>query len=207
MSARVKICGLKTPEAMTAAIEEGADFVGLVFHPASPRHVDIEVAAYLASYVPETTKIVGLFVDPSDKILTETLENVRLDMIQLHGSETAGRIADIKTKFIRPVIKALAITSPQDVVGIAPYEAEADWILLDSRGGGTGKSFDWAWLDGAVFTKPWMLAGGLKAGIVGGAIKRLHPDAVDVSSGVESARGAKDPEKIRAFIRAVRAAV
>lgn len=201
MSTLVKICGLKTPDAMTAALEEGADFVGLVFHPASPRHVEIEVAAYLASYVPETTKIVGLFVDPGDKLLTEILGNVRLDMIQVHGGETPERIADIKNKFGKAIIKSLSITSPEDVAGIGAYEAAADWILLDSSGGGTGKSFDWKLLDGVTFAKPWMLAGGLTPGIVGGAIRRLRPGAVDVSSGVESTRGVKDPEKIRAFIR------
>ena len=207
MSTLVKICGLKTPEAMTAALEEGADFVGLVFHPASPRHVETEVAAYLASYVPGTTKIVGLFVDPSDKMLAEILGNVRLDMIQVHGSETTERIADIKTKTGKPVIKAISIATPEDVAGIPAYEEAADWILLDSKGGGTGKSFDWKLLDGVTFTKPWMLAGGLTPGIVGGAIKRLHPDAVDVSSGVEASRGVKDPDKIRAFIRTAKAAV
>lgn len=207
MSTKVKICGLKTPDAMTAALEEGADFVGLVFHPPSPRHVEIEIAAYLASYVPDTTKIVGLFVDPSDKTLAEILANVRIDMIQIHGGETPERIADIKAKFGRPVIKSLGISSAEDVAGIGKYEEAADWILLDSSGGGTGKSFDWKLLDGASFTKPWMLAGGLTPGIVGGAIKRLHPDAVDVSSGVESTRGVKDPDKIRAFIRTAKAAI
>lgn len=203
----VKICGLKTPDTLTAALEGGADFVGLVFHEPSPRHVDIEVAAYLASYIPESVKIVGLFVDPSDRILTEILGNVRIDMVQLHGNENPERIADIKRKFGRPVIKAFSIASPEDIAGIAAYEDVADWLMLDSRGGGTGKSFDWKLLDGAVFTKPWMLAGGLTPGIVGGAIKRLKPAAVDVSSGVESSRGVKDADKIRAFITAAKNAL
>lgn len=204
---QVKICGLKTPDATTAALEGGADFVGLVFHPPSPRHVELEVAAYLASYVPDSVKVVGLFVDPSDKILAEILGNVRIDMIQLHGAESPERIADIKSKFGKPVIKALSIASPEDVAGIAAFEAAADWMLLDSRGGGSGKSFDWALLDGATFAKPWMLAGGLTPNIVKGAIHRLKPTAVDVSSGVESTRGVKDVEKIRAFIKAAKAAL
>lgn len=203
----VKICGLKTPDAMTAALEGGADFVGLVFHESSPRHVDIEVASYLASYVPDSVKTVGLFVDPDDKKLEEILANVRLDMIQLHGRETPTRIAGIKTKFGKPVIKGLSIMSPEDVAGIAAYEEAADWLLLDSRGGGTGKSFDWALLDNAAFVRPWMLAGGLTPGIVSGAIKRLKPVAVDVSSGVERARGVKDPDKIRAFLKAAKDAL
>jgi phosphoribosylanthranilate isomerase len=204
MSTFVKICGITTPEAMTAALEAGADFVGLVFHPASPRNVSIEVAAYLSSYVPDSVKVVGLFVDPGDKMLTETLENVRIDLIQLHGNETLERVLDIKTKFGKPIIKALPITTAEDVTGIKAFEAIADWVLLDSRGGGTGKSFDWKLLDGVVFNKPWMLAGGLTPGIVSGAIKRLHPIAVDVSSGVEALRGVKDPAKIRAFIEAAK---
>ena len=206
MNMLVKICGLSTPDTMTAALEAGADFVGLVFHPTSPRCVTIEVATYLSSYVPDTVKTVGLFVDPGDRVLSETLENVRIDMIQLHGNETPDRIADIKTKFAKPVIKALPIVTAEDVAGIKTYEAVADWILLDSRGGGTGKSFDWKLLDGISFTKPWMLAGGLTPGIVGGAIKRLHPTCVDVSSGVEATKGIKDPAKIRAFIEAAKAA-
>ena len=128
-------------------------------------------------------------------------------MIQVHGGETPQRIADIKTKFGKPVIKSLGISSAEDVVRIKDYEEAADWVLLDSSGGGTGKSFDWKLLEGVTFTKPWMLAGGLTPGIVGGAIKRLHPDAVDVSSGVESTRGVKDPEKIRAFVRTAKAAL
>ena len=203
----VKICGLKTPDAMTAALEGGADFVGLVFHAPSPRHVEIEVAAYLASYVPDSVKVVGLFVDPGDKMLAEILANVRLDMIQLHGSENPERVADIKAKFAKPVIKALSIASPEDVTGIGAYEEVADWVMLDSRGGGTGKSFDWKLLDGETFTKPWMLAGGLTPGIVGGAIKRLKPTAVDVSSGVEISRGVKDEGKIHAFIKAAKDAL
>ncbi len=203
----VKICGLKTPDAMTAALEDGADFVGLVFHDPSPRHVEIEVAAYLASYVPDSVKVVGLFVDPDDRKLEEILANVRLDMIQLHGTESPTRVAEIKAKSGKPVIKALSIASPEDVAGITAYEEAADWTLLDSRGGGTGKSFDWALLDGMTFEKPWMLAGGLTPNIVKGAIHRLKPTAVDVSSGVESSRGVKDVDIIRSFIKAAKTAL
>ncbi len=206
MSTKVKICGLSTPETVTAAIEAGADFLGFVFHSSSPRFIETEVAAYLTSYVPQNIKTVGLFVDPADDILRDTLENVRLDMIQLHGGETPARILDIKTKFGRPVIKALSIKNNEDVGKIAGFETAADWILLDSSTGGTGKSFDWSLLEGFTFSKPWMLAGGLTAGIVRGAIARLHPDAVDVSSGVESTRGVKDSAKIRAFIQNARLA-
>lgn len=214
-SPKIKICGLSTPDAMTAALEGGpgygADFVGLVFHPASPRHVEIEVAAYLASYVPDAVKVVGLFVSPDDQTLDQILKNVRLDMIQLHGNETPDRVAEIKNKYARPVIKALSITAPADVSATRLYKGAADWLLLDAKGtaempGGGGRVFDWALLDHFKSPCPWLLAGGLTPENVMDAITRTRPSAVDVSSGVESMRGIKDPAKIRAFIRAIRGA-
>jgi phosphoribosylanthranilate isomerase len=197
----VKICGLKTPETITAAIEGGADFIGLVFHKPSPRHVDIEVAAYLVSYMPPTVKTVGLFVDPNDRKLENILSNVRLDMIQLHGQEPPERVAAIKAKFQRPIIKALGVDNLSQVKA---QEAAADWIMIDAPGGGGGGApFDWAALQGFSCTKPWMLAGGLTTENVGEAIRRTKPNAVDVSSGVESTRGVKDPAKIRSFLEVV----
>lgn len=204
MRVRVKICGLKTPDALTAAIKGGADFIGFVFHPASPRHVEIEVATYLAHYVPPSVKICALFVDPADTDLSPVLSACRVDMIQLHGNETPERVAAIRAYSGKPVMKALPVAAPADVAAIAAYEDVCDWILLDTPGGGTGQAFDWALLDGFAPKKPWMLAGGLTPETVGGAIRRLRPDAVDVSSGVESARGVKDPAKIRAFLDAVK---
>ncbi|HEU4838449.1 MAG TPA: phosphoribosylanthranilate isomerase [Micavibrio sp.] len=211
MTTQVKICGLKTPAAMTAALEEEADFVGLVFHPASPRHLEIEIAAYLADYVPDSVKVCGLFVDPPDDILTRTLENVRIDMIQLHGHESPERTDEIRQVFKKPVIKALSLSSHSDLTPVDRYQA-ADWLLLDAKGtaeipGGTGRVFDWSILNGFERAGPWMLAGGLTPENVGEAISLLRPNAVDVSSGVESARGVKDPDKIRAFLRAARTAV
>lgn len=197
----VKICGLKTPDAMTAALEGGADFVGLVFHEPSPRHIEIEIAAYLASYVPESVTTVALLVDPDDKKLADILSAVRIDMIQLHGTETPGRVAEIGRRTGKPVIKALGIG---DLSKSRAYEEYADWLLIDSPGGGTGQAFDWSKLEGFAPSKPWMLAGGLNAGNVAGAINSLHPTAVDVSSGVESAHGVKDPAKIRTFLATAR---
>jgi phosphoribosylanthranilate isomerase len=211
MTTKVKICGLKTPETMTAALENGADFVGLVFHPASPRHLEIEVAAYLAGYVPDSVKVCGLFVDPPDDVLTRTLENVRIDIIQLHGRESPERTDEIRRGYRKPVMKALSLSGHSDRAAVDRYQA-ADWLLLDAQGtaempGGTGRVFDWSILDGFERAGPWMLAGGLTPENVGQAISLLRPDAVDVSSGVESARGVKDPDKIRAFLRAAKAAV
>lgn len=205
---KIKICGIKTPDAMTAALESGADFVGLVFYPPSPRFVEVEVAAYLASYVPDHVIVTGLFVDPDDALLEETLRHVRLDAIQLHGSESPERVAEIKTRFKKPVIKALSIASSQDVATTAQYDGIADWLLLDAKGtadmpGGGGVVFDWPLLEGFTTKTPWLLAGGLTPDNVAQAVQMTRPHGVDVSSGVESSRGVKDPAKIHAFIETV----
>ncbi len=210
MTTQVKICGLKTPDAMMAALE-AADFVGLVFHPPSPRHVDIEVASYLSSYVPDRVMICGLFVDPDDQKLDKILSNVRIDMIQLHGNETPDRVAAIKQATGKRVMKALSIENAASLSQIPAYEAVADWLLLDAKGtdtmpGGGGIAFDWSLLDSFRPSRPWMLAGGLTPENVGSAIRRLKPTAVDVSSGVESSRGVKVPDKIRLFLDSAKSA-
>lgn len=208
MVVSVKICGLKTPDAMTAALESGADFVGLNFYPPSPRYVDIEVAAYIAAYVPNKTKIVGLFVDPDDVTLQNTLNNVRLDIIQLHGSETPERVKEIRETFNLPVMKIIPVTGKESLESAAAFESAADWLMFDAKGdklpGGNGIAFDWTILKDRTFKKPWMLAGGLTADNVAEALSILSPTAVDVSSGVESAPGVKDPDKIRNFIAKTR---
>lgn len=130
---KIKICGITEPVGLTAAIEAGADFIGFVFHPASPRFLDIEVAAQLARYVPERVKIVGLFVNPDDALLGQVLDNVRLDMIQLHGDESLERVQEVKARFNVPVMKALPVATEQDLEQIASYELVADWLLLDSK--------------------------------------------------------------------------
>lgn len=208
MMPKVKICGLSTPDTLEAAITAGADFVGFVFHPPSPRHLEIEVAAYLSSYVPAGVSIVGLFVDSPDDVLRRTLENVRLDIIQLHGNETPARVAEIKAAFGKPVMKALPVSSRDDVKASNVYAA-ADWLLFDAVGaadmpGGNGLPFDWTLLEDFQSPRPYMLAGGLTPQNVAEAVKRLSPPAVDVSSGIESARGVKDADKIRAFIKAAK---
>lgn len=208
---QVKICGLKTPDAMTAAMEGGADFIGLVFHDASPRNLEIEVASYLSSYVPERIQVCALLVDPDDKKLSTILSTVRVDMIQLHGNETPERVRAIKAGFGKKVMKAISISTPNDLEQIGLYAPHCDWLLLDAKGtsempGGTGHSFDWSLLEGVTIPVPWMLAGGLTPENVADAIHRLRPDAVDVSSGVESTRGVKDEGKIRAFLAAAKSA-
>lgn len=205
----VKICGISTPDAMTAAIEGGARYVGLVFYPKSPRNVDLEIAGYLARYVPTTVRSVGLFVDPSNEQLERVISSVQLDMIQLHGHESAGRVAEIKSKFGLPIIKALPVSQKSDLDQVEGYEVSADMMLFDAKPapdddlpGGNGLAFDWAILKEYQGKKPWFLAGGLTPDNVREAITLLSPPAVDVSSGVENETGVKDIEKIKLFLNA-----
>lgn len=208
----VKICGLKTQDALDAAVESGARFVGFVFYPRSPRAISPEKAADLIGTLPENVKTVGLFVDPTDKDIKKTLEETPLDMIQLHGSESSPRLREIRHAFSLPIIKAIRIGSTKDLDEALTYQENTDWLLFDTKisdnalPGGAGQTFDWSLLEKYDFERPWMLAGGLSETNVGRAIKQLNPRAVDVSSGVESSPGVKDSAKIKAFIEAVKAA-
>lgn len=208
---KIKICGLSTPETITAAIENKADFIGFVFYDPSPRHLEIETAKYLSSQVPDTVKTVGLFVNPDDDYLTQVLNEVPLDFIQLHGHETSERALEIKEKFKRPIIKSFPISSKKDLSAIKDFDGIANWLLFDAKPetlpGGNGKSFDWNILKDFRSNTPWMLAGGLNPDNVTSAIRILNPDAVDVSSGVETAtQGEKDTNKIHSFILAAKKA-
>ena len=207
---KVKICGLSEPNTLTATIEAGADFIGFVFYEPSPRHIEIEVAKYLSSFVPSNVQMVGLFVNPSDEMLTNVLHNVPLTMIQLHGEETPTRVTEIKDKFKLPVIKALPISTADDLKRIKPYEDVADWLLFDAKPeslpGGNGVAFDWNILKDYQGSKPWMLAGGITPDNISSALEILTPDALDVSSGVEGAKGIKDADKIRSFISMAKSA-
>jgi len=210
MRTQVKICGIREPRAQQAAVEGGARFIGFVFYPASPRYVSRDTAKELALMLPTGVKAVGLFVDSTDEELAHILGHVQLDMIQLHGKETPERVAEIKARFAMPVIKAISVSQAQDLKNAARYGAVVDWLLFDTKApagslpGGTGQSFDWSLLQGQSFDKPWMLSGGLNVENVQEALHRLSPAAVDVSSGVERVRGVKDPDKIKAFLGAVK---
>lgn len=211
MTIQTKICGIKTPEALNAAIEGGARFIGFVFYPPSPRHVAIDTAKELSLMLPTGVRSVALFVDPSDEELEHVLGHVPIDMIQLHADESPSRVAEIKEKFALPVIKAFPVRDAEDIRCADAYMDVADWLLFDAKSvepnmhGGTGQSFDWNLLKGKTFSKPWMLSGGLTPENVGDALGVLSPNAVDVSSGVEVTRGVKDDVKIRAFLTAVNA--
>jgi len=209
---KVKICGLSTPEAVTASIEHGADFIGFVSYPPSPRHVDLEVAQYLASFIPDYVEIVGLFVNPTDKDLHDFIQAVPLNIIQLHGDETPVRVAEIRERFGLPVMKAISIAQKSDIEKVKEYTNHCDWLLFDARGealpGGNGVAFDWRILQDFTVPKPWMLAGGLNSENVTEALSILKPDAVDVSSGVEQklegGKPAKDTKKIVSFLNTVK---
>ncbi|MBS0239378.1 MAG: phosphoribosylanthranilate isomerase [Proteobacteria bacterium] len=213
MVTRAKICGITTSEALDAAISGGAEYIGLVFFPKSPRHLDIAKAKGLAERARGKARIVALTVDADDAALREIVEEVAPDILQLHGKEAPSRVASIKKQFGREVIKAIAVATADDVAQARGYADVADLILFDAKAppgaplpGGNGRTFDWHALDGVAETLPFMLSGGLGPDNVADAIALTHPLAVDVSSGVESAPGIKDPEQIRRFLLAVKAA-
>ena len=210
MSVQTKICGIKTPVALRTACDAGVRYLGFVFYPPSPRHVEIDTARELALMVPTGIRAVGLFVDPDDAQLEAVLGKVQLDMIQLHGDETVERCRNIKDRFNVPLIKAFRVGSADDLLLIERYRDVSDMYLFDARPadatlpGGTGHAFDWSLMEGMTLSKPWMLSGGLDANNVSEALSILLPDAVDVSSGVEVERGVKDEAKIKAFLEAVK---
>jgi phosphoribosylanthranilate isomerase len=207
----IKICGIKTPDILSVASGAGARFAGFVFVPQSPRYIHPEQARLLSRQLPTGLRSVGLFTNPTDEELSHILGSVSLDFIQLHGDESPARVQAIKSRFHIPIIKAFAISSPDDVQQIMTYQPFIDWILCDAKApptssiaGGNGVAFDWMILKDKKFDRPWMLSGGLTAENVKEALSILTPDAVDVSSGVESSRGVKDAQKIRDFIAAVK---
>lgn len=207
--AQVKICGVRRPDHVVAASEAGARFIGFVFYPKSPRAVSAAEATMLAGHVPAGIARVGLFVDPDDGVLGETLRQVPLDIIQLHGSESPDRVAAIKALTGLPVMKAVGLSGPGDLPALTDYGLVADMLLVDAKParqtdlpGGNGLSFDWRLLVGRKWLRPWMLAGGLTPQNVAEAIRLTGAPAVDVSSGVETEPGDKDMALIRAFIAA-----
>jgi phosphoribosylanthranilate isomerase len=212
MSLTVKICGLSTPETLDTALQAGADMVGFVFFPRSPRHISLGTAQELGRQVKGRALKVALTVDADDATLANIVETLRPDILQLHGKETVARLRDIKQAFGVPLMKVLALESAADLAPLAGHAAVADRILFDARApkgatrpGGLGAVFDWHVLENLDLKLPFMVSGGLTADNVAEAVRITRAGGVDVSSGVERAPGTKDPEMIRAFIRAARA--
>jgi phosphoribosylanthranilate isomerase len=213
MTLVVKICGLSTLETLDVALEAGADMVGFVFFPPSPRHIDFAAAVELGKRVAGRARKVALSVDADDDWLHAAVAALQPDLLQLHGRETAERVASVRKRFRIPIIKALPIASRADLRAVDEYASVADQLLFDARApqgatrpGGLGRNFDWRLLEAIDVGVPFILSGGLDATNVAEALRITRAGTVDVSSGVERKPGEKDPVKIRAFIAAARSA-
>lgn len=209
----VKICGITTMTAMDTALDAGADMVGVVFFARSPRNVSLATACTLAGRTCGRAGVVALTVDPGDDFLREVMANLKPDMLQLHGHETPERVADIRKRFKVRVMKAIGVAEAADLDAVPAYASVSDMLLVDAKPprtadalpGGNGLPFDWRLVAGLDPGRPVMLSGGLDPGNVADAIRLTRLSGVDVSSGVESRPGVKDPDKIRAFVAAARA--
>ncbi|WP_374513075.1 phosphoribosylanthranilate isomerase [Brevundimonas sp.] len=213
MSVLAKICGLTTPETLDAALAGGAAFVGAVSFPKSPRHLDLIAAAALFERARGRVKVVAVTVDADDRLLTEIALILKPDLIQLHGSETPEQAARARLLTGAGIIKALPVRTGDDLGAAAAFEPVVDWLMFDAKPpegadlpGGVGATFDWSLLAGRRFGKPWFLAGGLSPDNLAEAVRITGAPAVDVSSGVESAPGVKDPVRIAAFLQAATSA-
>jgi phosphoribosylanthranilate isomerase len=213
MSLDIKICGLKTDAALAAALAGGASHVGFIFFPKSPRYVEPAEAGRLRQAAAGSAKAVAVTVDADDSFLDAIVSAMKPDMLQLHGRESPARVAELKARHGLPVMKAFPLQTAVDLDAVLPYQGVADRFLFDARPpagselpGGNGLAFDWTILAGLDPDIDYMLSGGLNAANVGEALRRAGPPGIDVSSGVESAPGVKQPALIEAFFRAVRSA-
>jgi len=211
--AKAKICGLSTPEAVAAALEGGAAYLGFMFFERSPRNVTPEAAARLAAPARGPAKIVAVTVDPDDAALDHIMAQLKPDLIQLHGRETPARAAAVAQRTGAGVIKVLHVSEAADFDAAGPYEGAAQHLMFEARPpresdrpGGLGVSFDWSLAAGRRYARPWFLAGGLDPWNVAEAISQSGAPLLDVSSGVERGPGVKDPALISAFLEAVRRA-
>ena len=212
MSLSVKICGLSTAETVEAAVSAGADYVGFVFFPKSPRNVTPSRAADLAQAVPDRVRRCGLFVDPDEALLDQVLRSVPLDILQLHGAEPPARCAALRERYRRPVMKAVSIATAEDVARAQSWIGSVDLLLFDAKPpktadalpGGNGVAFDWRLLADRSWPVPWMLSGGLNPGNLHEAVRTTRAPAVDVSSGVETSPGIKSATLIREFLQIAR---
>jgi phosphoribosylanthranilate isomerase len=214
MSETIKICGLSTRDSVDAALDAGADMIGLVRYERSPRHVSLEVGRALSQAAKGRAVVVALTVDPDDAELDAIMQDLAPDLLQLHGHESPARVAEIRARAGIPVMKAIGIADEVDLAAIPAYAAVSDRLLLDAKPprdagalpGGNGLAFDWRLIDALDPGLDFMLSGGLNPENVAEAAALANVSGIDVSSGVESAPGVKDPERIAAFVHAARAA-
>lgn len=211
MAVLVKICGINSAEAADAALRAGADFVGLVFHPKSPRHVSAEQARSLAQRLRGRVRLTALLVDPRDDEISYVMTHAVPDFLQLHGNETPARVSQIRQTFGIPIIKVLSVAEPGDFANLQAQEDAADMMMFDAkppanatRAGGNGVAFDWQMIRTQKISRPWFLAGGLTPENVGRAIAASDAPGVDASSGLETAPGVKSAELIEQFVAAAR---
>ena len=212
MSLAAKICGINSPDALEAAVDGGARYVGFVFYAPSPRFITPEQAVMIAAPAPADVKKVGLFVDAEDGAIQATLDACPLDMLQFHGAESPERVMEAKKTFGLPVIKAIKLAGPDDLFRAGDYLGSADMLLFDAKPpddlegalpGGNALAFDWELLSGAQWPCPWLLSGGLNTDNLAEAVEITGTGMVDVSSGVEDTPGHKDPARITAFLETV----
>lgn len=207
---KIKICGLTSFDAVRSAVKSGADYIGFIFYPRSPRHLAPHIATGLGRHIPDNIKKVAVMVDPTDDDIDLLFRGFMPDLIQCHGNETVARIKAIKTKYKLPIIKAIKVKSSDDVAKGNAYAEVADMLLFDAKApskalpGGNGISFDWTLLKMREFDVPWFLSGGLNIGNVIEAIETTGVRALDASSSLESEPGKKDPELIKLFIEKIR---
>ncbi len=208
---QVKICGLKDKQAIQCAVDSGADYLGFIFFPPSPRYVVPEECESLAEDITRTVKKVAVVVDAEDDLLSDIIDYLDPDYLQLHGNESLERVQYLKTTFAVPLIKAITVKSAQDLENTKKYEDFVEMFLFDAKApegadlpGGNGIAFDWKLLSEIKITKPWMLSGGLNSANVQEAIEQTNAKIVDVSSGVESSKGVKDLQRIEEFIKTVK---
>lgn len=212
MTITAKICGLSSEKAVAAAVEGGAAYLGFVFYPPSPRSVSPARVAALCAEVPASVRRVGLFVDADDAAIGRALDKAPLDIVQFHGRESPERVASVKARFGRPIIKAIPVAAAEDASAAALYEDCADLLLFDAKPprrddalpGGNGLAFDWRLIAGRRWRLPWILSGGLTAALLSEAVRISGARVVDVSSGVERRPGDKDPARIREFLAVAR---
>ena len=210
MALLVKICGINSAESADAAVRAGADFAGLVFHPASPRHLALDAGRALAERMRGRVRLVALVADAGDELIADVLKAVKPDLLQLHGKESPARAAALHARFGVPLIKAIAVAEGADLASEPCYEQSCEMFLFDAKApdgarlGGRGVPFDWQLLRGRKFSRPWLLAGGLTPENVARAVATADAPGVDVSSGVETAPGVKSADLIAAFVSAAR---